>query len=209
MTRHVDRHAWRSRSDPRRGQGLEPVEVGDYVYTAAGTAGRVTAAWWTNPADGFPQRTVVVAEDHGVAQPGDMPYEAEDCVAVHGPYGSWQRCDALHETVGRCARWAARAVTVWQTDPHGDPVVNDRGHQLAGTFAERAVCWDHLPAAVVWAEQRFTPATFELRVGEPTGGSTEPPTRAEGWDLDVPRRAPDLGFRPRERTVHEPEGWER
>ena len=150
----------------------------------------------------------MVAEDDGVDKPSDMAYRAEDCVAIHGPHGSRQRCGALHTTEGRCARWAARTVTVWQTDPHGDPVVDEHGHQLAGTFAERAVCWNHLPAAVVWAERRFAP-TFELRLEPPTGGSTEPPTRAQGWDLDVPRRAPDLGLRPRERTVHEREGWQR
>ncbi|MGH8933444.1 MAG: hypothetical protein ACRDZO_23110 [Egibacteraceae bacterium] len=203
MTGRQQPQGWRSRFDPRRGQGLEPVQVGDCVYTSAGTAGRVNAAWHHR---GVPY--VTVSEDHGVDPPGDMPHRAENCVAIHGPHGSRQRCDARHDRAGRCARWAARTVTVWQTDEHGHPVVDEDGYQLAGTVTERAVCWDHLAAAVDWAEQRYGP-TFELRLGAPTGGSTEPPDRAAGWDLDTPRRTPDLGIRPRERIVRELEGWER
>ncbi|MGH8931159.1 MAG: hypothetical protein ACRDZO_11190 [Egibacteraceae bacterium] len=204
--------SWRSRFDPRRGQGLEAVQVGDYVYTRAGTCGQVVAQWWTGPAQGLPARTVVVAEDRGVDEPGEVPYPAEDCVAVHGPHGSSQRCDALHERDGWCHRWAARLVVVWQTDDHGHPVADNRGHQLAGTFAERAVCWEHLPGAVVWAEQRFAPHPCQLRVAAAEGGSTEPPDRADGWDFDVPRRAPDRLDQLRQRDPDrgsEQEGWER
>jgi Bifunctional DNA primase/polymerase, N-terminal len=169
---------WRDRFDPRRGQGLEPVQVGDYIVTRAGTCGTVVDEWWTDSREGSPVRTVVVAEDCGVEQPSRMPYAAEDCVAIHGPHGSHQRCDALHDREGRCARWATRTVQIWQTD--------ERGHQVAGTFAERAVCWEHLSAAAVWAEQLFSPASCELRLGEPCGGSTELPERGEGGTSTCP-----------------------
>jgi hypothetical protein len=189
---------WRECFDPRRGQGLEPVQVGDYVYTRAGTCGSVVDEWWTDPCEGSPVRTVVVAEDRGVEQPSRMPYAAEDCVAIHGPHGFSQRCDALHERDGRCACWATRTVRVWQTD--------ERGQHVAGTFAERAVCWEHLSTAVVWAERLFSPASCELRLGEPCGGSTEMPERGEGWAFDLSRRAPDRSL---DRAAPEREGWER
>ncbi|MGH8895643.1 MAG: hypothetical protein ACRDZ4_01150 [Egibacteraceae bacterium] len=171
------------------------MQVDDYVYTRADTCGFVVDEWWTEPREGSPVRTVVVAEDHGVDQHGRMPYAAEECVPIHGPHGSRQRCDALHDRKGRRACWATRTVQVWQTDEHGQQVV--------GTFAERAVCWEHLPAAVVWAERLFSPASYELRLGKPCGGSTEPPARGEGWDFDLPRRAPDRSL---DRTEPERKG---
>jgi hypothetical protein len=189
---------WRDRFDLSRGQGLEPVQVGDYVYTRTGTCGVVVDEWWTDSTGGSPVRTVVVAEDQGVAQPSRMPYAAEDCVAIHGPHGSSQRCDALHERDGRCVRWATRTERVWQTDKHG--------YQVASTFAERAVCWEHLPAAVVWAEQLFSPASCELRLDEPCGGSTELPERGEGWAFYLPRRPADRSL---DRAAPERKGWER
>jgi hypothetical protein len=64
----------------------------------------VVEDWWTDPRKGPLVRTVIVAEHHGVEQPGRMPYAAKDCVPLYGPHGSHQRCDALHERNGRCRR---------------------------------------------------------------------------------------------------------
>ena len=66
----------------------------------------------------------------------------------------------------------------------GRELVDDDGYAPPGLAPERrVVCWEHLPAAVFWAEQRFGPPQGEVRLGDVAGGSSQLPVRLEEVQL--------------------------
>ena len=118
---------------------------------------------------------LLVTEDDEDSYEAWVP--AEQCVPVHGGWGSYERCEALDDEV-LCQRWAARSVTAIPVDGRGHELVDGDGYALPGLVPERrAVCWEHLGAAVFWAGERFGRGRSEVRLGDVAGGSWEQPVR--------------------------------
>ena len=128
-----------------------------------------------------PDHELLVILDDEAAREVWVPIDG--CVPLHGGWGSYERCEAVDD--GQlCTYWAARAVTAVPLDDRGGELVDHDGYALPGLTPERrAVCWQHLPAAVFWAGERFGHGRIQVRLDHVHGGSWEQPYRFDQVQL--------------------------
>lgn len=157
---------------------LTAVDVGDYVRIADGRYGYVWAVSTTGTSGEWAKAAVLVRieEDDPAAETVPEWFDASECAPICHVHGSRERCEAV-EDGWRCTRWAARTVSAILLDELWDARHED-GQAWPGVADERrAVCWEHLAAGIVWAEQRV--AQDSVRIGLPEGGSYERPADIE------------------------------
>lgn len=161
-------------------ESLTAVNVGDYVRIADGRYGYVWAV--STPGRTSGERTkpavlVRIEEDDPAAETVPEWFDASECAPICHVHGSRERCEAV-EDGWRCTRWAARTVSAILPDERFSAQCEKDGHMPPGAADERrAVCWRHLAAGIVWAEQRVVQDS--VRIGLPEGGSYERPLDIE------------------------------
>jgi hypothetical protein len=169
------------------GREAKPAAVGDFVTTVEGLYGRVLKERWDHGtgiaaarSSGRQLLVVVEEEDEHAVERWVL---AGECWAEHGPCGSYEVCQAV-DSGARCGRWAVRSVTAIPLNDRGGELCDADGYALDGFVPERrAVCWQHLPAAVFWAGLRFGHGRTGVCLGDVAGGSRQQPDGFEAMSL--------------------------